>query len=175
MKRIIITGASGSGKTYTARKLSMALDITNYDLDDYGWNSEWQLRDKHEFTESINTITQQKTWIISGNFSSLEQYIWQRCDTLIWLDYNICRCLIQSFTRSIGRIIRKTPCCNGNYETFKQLFFSRNSIILWVLTSYNKRRAFYREIFRNNNNQKTLLKFSNPKQTNAWLKNNFSL
>ena len=170
MKRIIIVGVSGSGKTYTAKKLGKLLNIHSYDLDEYYWNPNWQKKDRQEFTNTVTKIVSAETWIVSGNFSSFDQAIWQRCDSVIWLDYSFFRCLAQSLKRSLKRIVYKIPCCNGNYETFSQLFFSRNSIILWVLRSYNKRRAFYSEIFNDLSNKKTLIRFQSPKETNKWFK-----
>ena len=144
-------------------------------LDDYYWNPGWQKKDKQEFTDIVTNLTNKETWIISGNFSSFDQLIWRRSDCIIWFDYNFFRCLAQSFKRSLKRIVYKTPCCNGNFETFKQLFLSSNSIILWVFRSYNKRRAFYNEIFNGFSDKKTLIKFPSPKQTNKWLAQSLKL
>lgn|GEM_PF-6850607 len=33
MKRIVVAGVSGSGKTYTAKSISKLLDIPHFDLD----------------------------------------------------------------------------------------------------------------------------------------------
>ena len=169
MKHIIVAGVSGSGKTYTAKSIGKLLNIPHFDLDDYYWEPGWQSKDRQEFNNIIGALTEKETWVISGNFSNTEMPIFKRCDYIIWLDYNIFRCLAQSFTRSIRRIVKKEPCCNGNYETFRQLFFSKNSIIAWVLTSYNKRRDFYNVLFAENIREKTLIRFSSPKEANAWL------
>lgn len=171
MKRIIVAGVSGSGKTYTAKSISKLLDIPHFDLDNYYWEPGWQGKDRQKFNDIVNALTQKDCWIISGNFSTTEMPIFQKCDHIIWLDYSIFRCLAQSFARSIRRIIRKEPCCNGNFESIKQLFFSRNSIIVWVLSSYNKRRDFYNMLFTRDHREKTFLRFSSPKETNIWLKN----
>ena len=170
MKRIIVAGVSGSGKTYTAKAISESLSIAHFDLDNYYWESGWKEKNRQKFNEIVSNLTSNDAWVISGNFSNIEMPIFERCDHIIWLDYSIFRCLAQSFTRSVRRIIKKEPCCNGNFETFKQLFFSKNSIILWVLSSYNKRRTFYNQLFSSNNKTKNLIKFSSINETNAWLK-----
>src|SRR4028119_125894 len=117
MKRIIVAGVSGSGKTYTAWILSRLLNIPHFDLDDYYWEPGWKSKDRQEFNRIVAAITEKETWVISGNFSSVDQPIWQRCDHLIWLDYSFFICLSQCFIRSIKRIIRKELCCNGNFES----------------------------------------------------------
>lgn len=170
MKRIIVAGVSGSGKTYTAKAIGESLSIPHFDLDNYYWEPEWQGKDRQEFNNIVAALTEKQTWVISGNFSNTEMPIFKRCDHIIWLDYSIFRCLAQSFARSIRRIVKKEPCCNGNFESFRQLFFSKNSIILWVLKSYNKRRAFYNQLFSSNNKTKGLIKFSSLQETNVWLK-----
>ena len=63
MKRIIVVGVSGSGKTYTARKVSNMLNIPHYDLDDYYWKPGWQSKDRQEFTNNVTAITEKETWI----------------------------------------------------------------------------------------------------------------
>jgi adenylate kinase family enzyme len=170
MKRIIIVGVSGCGKTTLALELAKILKIPSYDLDEYYWNPDWQPKNAQEFTNLVTILTANENWIISGNFSNTDHTIWQRCDTIIWLDYNFLRCFYRAFTRSIKRILNKVPCCNGNYETITRLFFSRNSILAWVIKSYNKRRKFYIQLFENENDLKKLLKFKNPKNLNSWIR-----
>lgn len=89
MKRILIIGTSGSGKTTLAKRLTNILTITAFDTDEYYWNPGWQPVNEKNYMEAICSIIANESWIISGNFSNLQHPIWQRCDTIIWLDYKL--------------------------------------------------------------------------------------
>jgi adenylate kinase family enzyme len=91
MKRIIVVGTSGCGKTTLANNLSKALGIPCIDLDDHYWLPGWQKRNTEEFYTIIEELTKGKLWIISGNYSEVRHLTWARCDTVIWLDYSMLR------------------------------------------------------------------------------------
>ena len=81
MKRIVIVGTSGCGKTTLANKLSKMLSIPCIDLDDYYWLPNWQSRDPEEFYTIVGELTKDESWIINGNYSNVRKLIWERCDT----------------------------------------------------------------------------------------------
>lgn len=171
MKRIIIIGTSGCGKTTLGIRLSKILQLPAIDLDDYHWLPNWQERDDKEFSQIVSNIIKQKSWIISGNYSQVRDLIWHKSDTIIWLDYSLIRCFWQAFYRTCHRIILNEPCCNGNYENIRMIFFSKYSILLWVLTSYKTRKITYNACFNNQMHNKIYLRFNNPRETNYWLNN----
>lgn len=166
MKRILIVGTSGCGKTTLAVNLSHILNIPNYDLDDYYWLKGWQIKDRESFEAELLEITNKDQWIISGNSSN--HILWTRADTIIWLDYSLIRCLYQGLKRSFKRILKNIPCCAGNYETFSRLF-SKNSIIVWILKTHNKRKENYNKLFISGSQEREYLHFSNLKETSVWL------
>ena len=47
--------------------------------------------------------------------------------------------------RTLGRIVRKEELWAGNRETFRNVFFSRNSLLLFTLRHYRRRRRVYPE------------------------------
>lgn len=165
MKRIFVIGVSGSGKTTLAAKLAKKLKIKHLDIDDAYWLPGWVERPTKEHDKIIDEFTNKDKWIISGNTSDLSSPIWERCDTIIWLDYSISRCLYQSIFRSIRRIQNSEICCGGNYESVSR-FFSKNSILVWIITSFWKRKRIYTKVFSTKLfPNKEYLQFKNPKTT----------
>jgi adenylate kinase family enzyme len=162
MKRIIIIGTSGCGKTTLAKNLSNVLNTPCIDLDEHYWLLGWKKRDSKEFQQIIDQLTKKKNWIISGNYSNIINLTWKRCDTIIWLDYSLTRCLYQGFFRSIKRILFHEPCCNGNYESMKS-FFSKDSILFWIVNTFNRRKLIYAEAFENKIEGKSYYRFINCK------------
>ena len=142
MKRIVIIGTCGSGKTTLGKHLAEKLDYPVTDLDDLYWLPNWTRRPIKDFTSLIEKATISKTWIICGNQSRFRHLIWPKADTIIWLDLPIHILLWRTFYRALRNIRKKKPFCNGNYESFTR-FLSHHSIIFWVLKSFLKHRRDY--------------------------------
>lgn len=170
MRRIIITGTTGSGKTTLGRNLAKKLDIPSIDLDEINWLPGWQERDLQESRQILDTMTQPPAWVISGNYSKLQDVFWHKADTLIWLDYSFFRVFWQLLSRSIRRIVGKQAICNGNYEQWGKLF-SRDSIMLWFFQTFYRRRRKGLDIFAHpeQNPHLTLVRFRHPREAALWL------
>ena len=86
--RIYIIGNSGSGKSSLAKKLSQALKIKSYDLDDFYWLKKFtKKRDKQEVDKLVKRITREKKWVIEGVYSSCITCSLDKADLIVWLDY----------------------------------------------------------------------------------------
>lgn len=142
MKRILIVGTTGSGKTTLGLKLSSVLGIAPTDLDELYWLPEWKGRPEEEFKKSVMGVIEKDAWIISGNYSIVRDLIVARADTIIWLDYSFLPNFWQIFSRSIQRVTSRKLICNGNRETFAKLF-SKGSIMLWFFNTFHDRRRRY--------------------------------
>lgn len=51
MKKIVIIGCCGGGKTTLAYKLSETLSIEAYDLDDYFWHAGWVVTPEGKYND----------------------------------------------------------------------------------------------------------------------------
>lgn len=54
--------------------------------------------------------------------------------------------LWRALSRTTRRVITQEELFSGNREGFRQSFLSRNSIILWAITSHRRVRQEYRRI-----------------------------
>lgn len=146
MRRIVILGVTGSGKTTFGRKLGAAMGVPATDLDDLHWLPGWIQREMPEFYALAAEKASTDTWVIMGNYSKVREAIWPRADTFIWIDLPFLQVFWQLLRRSILRAIDKNPVCNGNIESWKN-FFSKESIMLWFFKSYRKRKREYSALF----------------------------
>ncbi|MDE1153027.1 MAG: hypothetical protein PW788_10870 [Micavibrio sp.] len=146
MRRIVILGITGSGKTTFGHKLGAALGLRVTDLDDLYWLPNWVERDTPAFYDLAEKTAAEDAWVIVGNYSKVRQAVWPLADTFIWLDYSFSHVFMQLVRRSIRRASDKTPICNGNIETWGKLF-SKDSIMIWLFKSYARTRRNYGEIF----------------------------
>lgn len=102
MKKVIVIGCPGSGKTTFAVKLSKSTGIPLYYLD-----AIWHKPDKthiprEEFDERISEIFREPEWIIDGNYKRTIEMRLKECDTVFLFDLPTEVCL-QGVTERIGK------------------------------------------------------------------------
>jgi adenylate kinase family enzyme len=144
-RRINVVGTSGSGKSTFSRQLAERLDIPHYELDRLYWKPNWQESTDAEIVEKVREVAAEENWIIDGNYTITEAVKWSRAELVIWLDMSFAR----TFSRVTRRVFQRSFSQQeiwpgtGNRETLGKAFLTRDSILLWVLTSYRHNRRRY--------------------------------
>jgi adenylate kinase family enzyme len=171
MQRISVVGTSGSGKTTLARQLAQRLGYAHIELDALHWGPEWQMPTVEGFRATVaEAISQHEQWVIDGNYSRARDIVWARADTVVWLNYPLPLILWRLFLRTLRRTFTREELWSGNRESFRQAFFSRNSILLWAINSYPHRRREYPELFaRPEYAHLQTVHLRSPRQTRSWL------
>lgn len=93
MKKIIVIGCPGSGKSTFSRSLHKSINIPLYHLDMLYWNEDKTTVEKTVFLDRLLKILENSEWIIDGNYGSTMELRMQKCDTVIFLDYPVDVCL----------------------------------------------------------------------------------
>lgn len=93
MKRIMVIGCPGSGKSTFCRKLHKITGIPLFHLDMMNWNADRTTVDKEVFCERLSDTIKKREWIIDGNYGSTIELRLKECDTVIFLDYPLEVCL----------------------------------------------------------------------------------
>jgi adenylate kinase family enzyme len=93
MKRILIIGSGGAGKSTLAKQLGDRLQIDVVHLDALYWKPGWVETPKLEWQERVESLIQQEAWIIDGNYSSTIDVRLPASDTVIFLDFPRWLCL----------------------------------------------------------------------------------
>ena len=93
MKKIIVIGCPGSGKSTFARALYDKTGIPLYHLDMMYWNADKTTVEKSVFLERLSAVLKKDEWIIDGNYGSTMELRMTACDTAIFLDYPLDVCL----------------------------------------------------------------------------------
>ncbi len=168
--RIAIIGTTGSGKTTVARTLSKILNYPNIELDALFWEKNWKKVSDQIFRERVINAIKLDKWIIDGNYEPIRNLIWERADTVIYLDYTILRTFFQLLLRTTSRLIRNDELWSGNRENFKSAFFSRKSIIWWMIQTYYSRQKHYTNLFQQPKYAYlSVIHLKNPYNTEKWL------
>jgi adenylate kinase family enzyme len=170
MQRIVVIGTSGSGKTTLAGQLAGRLGLVHIELDALHWRADWQMAPLAEFRASVSAAVSQDGWALDGNYSKVRDIVWARADTAVWLDYALPRIMWQLLGRTLRRSFRREALWAGNRESLRTSFFSRDSILLWALTTYRRRRAEYPVLLAEPQySHLQLVHLHSPRETADWL------
>ena len=93
MKKVIVIGCPGSGKSTVSRALHNKTGIPLYHLDMMYWNADRTTVENSVFLERLSAVLEKDEWIIDGNYSSTMELRMVACDTVIFLDYPLEICL----------------------------------------------------------------------------------
>ena len=93
MKKVIVIGCPGSGKSRLSRALHNKTGIPLYHLDMMYWNADKTTVEKSVFLERLSAVLEKDAWIIDGNYGSTMELRMSVCDTVIFLDYPLRVCL----------------------------------------------------------------------------------
>lgn len=102
MKKAIVIGCPGSGKTTFAEKLNKATCLPLYYLDAIWHKPDKTHISREDFDERIVQIFATPEWIIDGNYSRTIELRLQQCDTVFLFDLPTEVCL-QGAVERIGK------------------------------------------------------------------------
>jgi adenylate kinase family enzyme len=149
MKRVAVIGNSCSGKSTFAQKLAQRVGAQHIELDALYWRENWAPAPQEEFKSAVSEIVQQERWILDGNYSAVRDIVWAQATTIIWLNYSFPLVFSRALRRTFGRVLLQTELWSGNRETFRQTFFSGNSILWWVCKMHRPKRREHSVLFEN--------------------------
>jgi adenylate kinase family enzyme len=152
MRRIVVIGVAGSGKSTVARELSERLGVPHIELDSIFWQPNWTKLDDDEFEARVKTATASGGWIADGNYSDrIRQITWGAADTVVWLDQSRRLIMWQVIRRTIRRTSSGVELWNGNRERPLRDQLSRDpakSILLWAWRTYTPTKRKYGEAMK---------------------------
>ena len=103
LRRIVITGNGGSGKTWLAKLLAEAFGITPVHLDDVYWEPGRYgvARDKDLAFADVRAVTDGDAWLIEGVYGLYVNIALRHATSLIWLDLSEEECIANIRQRGI--------------------------------------------------------------------------
>ncbi len=173
--RFNIVGTSGCGKSSFARALAQRLNYPCIEMDLLYWKANWQEPTDPEFFARLQSALQPDCWVLDGNYTRTTAIKWSREVCVIWLDYSFPRVFFQALRRALNRAWTKQELWpdTNNRETFKQLLFSKKSILLWTLQTFHANRKKYRAMMSSPQYQHIhFIRLSDPTDAKRWLEMN---
>ncbi len=102
MKKILVIGSGGAGKSTVSRRLSEILGIEVFHLDKLYWHSGWVETPKPEWRKMVDELLSREAWIMDGNYSGTLDARLAACDTVIFLDLARTLCLWRVLKRVVS-------------------------------------------------------------------------
>ena len=171
MRRVNVTGTSSSGKTTFARALGERLGLQVIELDALHWEADWTEAPEAVMRERVRaTLAGTDGWVVDGNYSVTRDLVWERVDTVVWLDFGL-PVILRRFARRTARRIRSQEELwpgTGNSESLRQHLDPRTSLLWWILTTYRRRRREYPRLFAARPDIR-VIRLRSPAEARRWL------
>ncbi|HEY2847055.1 MAG TPA: hypothetical protein VGI80_04505, partial [Pyrinomonadaceae bacterium] len=138
MKRVVVIGSGGSGKSTFSRRLGEVTGLSVVHLDKLYWQPGWVKTPRGEWIEIIRREIDEREWIIDGNYGNTRAMRMAAADTIVMLDLPRWLCMYRILKRTITyREGTRPDMADGCRERFDPEF------VLWVWNypRQGKRRA----------------------------------
>jgi len=146
MRRVNVVGTSGSGKSRVGAALADRMGVPYVELDALSWEPGWVAAPTAELRARVANAVAADAWVVDGNYAAVRDLVWSRADTVVWLDLPLRVVLWRVVWRTVSRIRRREILWGTNRESLR-MAVGRDSIILWALTTYGRRRREYPPLF----------------------------
>ena len=145
MKRVMIIGCGGAGKSTLARKLGAKTGLPVVHLDRIFWSpGNWKHLEPAEFDERLAAEMEKPQWILDGNYNRTVELRLGQADTVIYLDFSRLRCM----TGWISRVIKNWGRARADMAQGCNEWFDPE-MAAWVWNFNRKNREKYHEMLRN--------------------------
>ena len=101
MRKVIVIGCPGSGKSTFARKLHEKYGLPLNYLDMIWWKDDETTISEAEFDAKLQEILMRDAWIIDGNYNRTLEMRIKECDTVFFLDLPTETC-VKGITERVG-------------------------------------------------------------------------
>lgn len=125
MKKVLVIGCGGSGKSTFARCLGERLHLPVIHLDSIYWRPDWVETPKDEWQRTVADLVARETWVMDGNYSGTLELRLAACDTVLFLDLPRRVCLWRVTKRWLKyRGQRRPDMADGCAEKFDLKFLA---------------------------------------------------
>ena len=152
MKRVLVIGPGGSGKSTFSRTLGEKLRLPVLHLDRFYWKSGWIKPTPEQWLNIVDQLLAQESWIIDGNFSGTLPKRIVACDTIVFLDLPTLICLMRILKRRLFYRNRSRPDMADGCKEKLDLEF-----LQWVLSYSHRNRPRVVELLKQNSTSKKVV------------------
>ena len=169
--RISVVGSTGAGKSALATAPASRLGVPRVELDALFWEPDWVEAPIEVFRARVGAAVEGEGWVTDGNYGSrVRDLVWERAQTVVWLDYPFAVTGGRLLRRTVARSVRREELWSGNRESFRKSFASRDSILLWFVQNFRRvRRQYEAALTDPANAHLRFVRLRSPQATERWL------
>jgi adenylate kinase family enzyme len=93
MRRVLVIGSGGAGKSTFAARLGARTGLPVIHLDALYWRAGWRETPREEWAARVEELLAGGEWIMDGNYSGTMERRLAVCDTVVFLDLPRTLCL----------------------------------------------------------------------------------
>ena len=166
MKKVVIIGSGGAGKSTLAKQLGEILNIEVIHLDKLYWQADWTKPPKDQWQKTVEELLKTDSWIMDGNFGGTMEMRLEACDTAIFLDFPRTVCLYRVLKRRlIYRNTNRPDMSEGCNEKIDL------DMMQWVWTFPNRAKPEIEARLRKIENEKTIIRLKSPQEVEKFISN----
>jgi adenylate kinase family enzyme len=136
MRRILVIGSGGSGKSTVAKEIASRLRLPLIHLDALYWQPGWRATEESEWDRVVRELIAAPRWVMDGNYGRTLDVRLGRCDTVVFLDLPRLVCLWRVLKRRLEfRRTSRPDVAPGCPERLTWEFAK------WIWTYPRRRRA----------------------------------
>jgi adenylate kinase family enzyme len=123
VRRVVIVGSGGAGKSTLALRLGAATGLPVVHLDREFWRPGWVRTPREEWFVRVEELLAAEAWIMDGNFDNTMELRFAAADTIVVLDLPTRVCMLRALRRSLlGRWGRRPDLAEGCDERIDREF-----------------------------------------------------
>lgn len=165
MKRVLVIGSSGAGKSTFARRLGERTGLKVIHLDRLFWKPNWvETADKDEWKAVLEKALAGEAWIADGNYSGTMEMRLEKCDTVIFLDLPPALCVYRILKRlALYRKGSRPDMADGCDEKFDWEF------IKWTWNYPSRSKPKVEALLKRFENEKRIIRLKSGREVENFL------
>lgn len=164
MKRVVIIGCPGAGKSTFSRKLAEKTKLPLVHLDYHYHDAKHDYENnKDSWRKLITSLVNKDSWIIEGNYKSTFELRFPRADTIIYFDFPRNIAVYRTLKRRVQYRNKLRP---EMPDTWKEKISPKFMKFVWDFNKTERPRIY--EILSKYKNNEVVI-FKNPKQVQGYL------
>ena len=168
-RRIVVKGSCGAGKSTVAPELARRFEVAYIELDELHHGPNWNEATSEELQSKVRRALKAAPdgWVVDGNYDSkLGDLVLAQADTIVWLDLPLSVKWRRAWRRTMDRLRNDVELWNGNRETWRDQFASRDSIFIQVVRSHIRHKRRWPKRF---DGESRLVRLRSEDEVRRWL------
>jgi adenylate kinase family enzyme len=172
MNRILIVGTSGSGKTTLGRALARHIGVAFIETDALSHGPRWTEVADAELRQRLRAAVRAPGWVVDNGYPrKVGDLVLHEADTIVWLDLWLPICLWRVLRRSLRNLMLGQELWNGNRQTFRRVFWGRDSLLVWTVRTHRRLRATIPDRVNGAPNEPWLVRLRTSGEVQNWYRN----